>query len=428
MNNMNDELLTRERDLKERANAALTAQDWEEVHRYAVALAALYEQLEADAHIDIEARCRWSAMKEQWRDYAKRFAKFVPESTPEAVSSSPTTTPAQPVRPADPVRAARMLGLSSSAVATNGGDDRKKAKQARPSSNKEPGTKNQEPPSTEDDKKDSWLLKERPKISFTDIIGLDDLKQRVQRFVIKFKHPEEVAKWKGAKLGDRMILFGPPGTGKTMFAKAVAHDIDADFFLVKGSNVLDKWVGESQKNVARLFEAVRKSKRAVVFLDEIEGMLSKRGSSSTVRDSVVSEFLQEMEGLSSPNTSVLFIGATNLPSELDDAIVSRFGSMFYVPLPDKPARRGLLQRGFANFAYGCDPDVSLDVIADKLEGQSMRSVHRLIDELMDVGILNSAEGKPYRLSNKDVEEALKSLPPPMTERELVKYRRMRQSG
>ena len=424
---MNSDLLGRESELKEAANAALTAGDWAAVNRSATALVAVYEQLQAEALLDFEARNRWGALKEKWSDYAARFVRFVPADKPEAGAAAPTAGPSPAPRPADPDRAARALGLAAPPARP----EPRRTKGAQSQGGKAQdgsGVRPRELAATEDDKGASWLLKERPKTSFDDLIGLDDLKQRVKRFVVKFKHPEEVAKWKGAKLGDRMILYGPPGTGKTMFAKAVAHDIDADFFLVKGSNVLDKWVGESQKNVARLFEAVRKSKRAVVFLDEIEGMLAKRGSSSTVRDSVVTEFLQEMEGLSSPNTSVLFIGATNLPSELDDAVVSRFGAMFYVPLPDKQARLGLLRRGFDDFAYGCEADVSLEKTAEQLEGQSMRSVQRLIDELVDVGILNSAGGKEYRISSNDIEVAIRNLPAPMSERDLAKYRRVGQAG
>jgi transitional endoplasmic reticulum ATPase len=266
-----------------------------------------------------------------------------------------------------------------------------------------------------------WLLNEPPDISFSDIIGLEDLKERIQRFIIKFKHPEEVAKWSGARKGDRMILFGPPGTGKTMFAKAIANEIEASFFLVKGSNLLDKWVGESQKNVKRLFEAVNQTERAVVFLDELDGILSKRGSSSTVRDSVVSEFLQEMEGVSSSSADILFVGATNLPSQLDAAVISRFGGMFYVPLPPREARLALLTREFSAFPYGFDGDISLEEIADRLDHHSMRSITTLLAVLRDIGISESSGGKEHRITKADVETAWKDLPAPLSVAEIKKY-------
>lgn len=269
----------------------------------------------------------------------------------------------------------------------------------------------------------AWLLSERPTVSFDQIVGLDDLKTRIRRFVAKFRHPEETARWTGARLGDRLILYGPPGTGKTMFAQAIAHEIDAAFFLVKGSNILDKWVGESQKNVKRLFDAVRAATPAVVFLDEIDGILAKRGSSSTVRDGVVSEFIQEMEGLASPNTAVLFIGATNLPSSLDNAITSRFGAMYYVPLPDRAARLDLLQREFAKFPYGYSDAIDLARVACDLEGQSMRAIHTLAAVLNDIGIEQSAAGVRHVLTPADLQTALKELPAPLTAAELAKYER-----
>lgn len=414
---MHDTHLIRERNLKERINTAIDTNDWASVYHAALALEELYSELEAEAHLDLNARVRWKALKEQWHDYARRLKAHLPNEHQSASNSVPPAT-VPPQSAADPIRAARVLGLAPSGSAPQR-PDFPKTKTDRLSVKRR--EKTGEP--DEDDEKPSWLLRERPNVSFDDIIGLEDLKQRIRRFVVKFKHPDEVAKWKGAKLGDRMLLYGPPGTGKTMFAKAVAKEIDADFYLVKGSNILSKWVGESQKNVHRLFEEVRKSKRAVVFLDEIDGMLSARGGSSSVRDGVVSEFLQEMEGLSTPNESVLFIGATNLPSELDQAVISRFGAMFYVPLPDYAARLALLQKGFSRFPYGVEPDVSLEQLAQRLEGHSMRAVQGLIYDLNDIGILKSTEGEQHRISNSDIEIALKNLPPPLSSRELEKYER-----
>lgn len=267
-----------------------------------------------------------------------------------------------------------------------------------------------------------WLVAEKPPVRFDDIIGLDDVKRRVRGFVIKFRNPSELEKWPMASKGDRLLLFGPPGTGKTMFASAVANEIDADFYQVKGSNILDKWVGSSQQNVARLFSAVSRSERAVVFLDELDGLLSKRGGSSSVRDGVVSEFLQEMEGLSTPNSSLLFIGATNQPWALDDAVIDRFGGLFYIPLPPRESRLAWLERGFAAFPYGFSPDISLEDLADRMEGQSMRIMRTLLVKLSDAGYVRATDGGSGQITAKDVAEALRSLPKPVDDKEIAKYR------
>jgi SpoVK/Ycf46/Vps4 family AAA+-type ATPase len=309
-----------------------------------------------------------------------------------------------------------LIGIAEQLRGKAAAPPEKKASGAARPAAKEPG----------DDREDAssqWLLTDPPDVSFSDIIGLEELKERIKRFIIKFKHPEEVAKWPGARLGDRMILYGPPGTGKTMFAKAIAKEIEASFFQVKGSNLLDKWVGESQKNVKRLFDSVRQHERTVVFLDELDGILSKRGSSSTVRDSVVSEFLQEMEGIASPNTAVLFIGATNLPSALDAAVISRFGGMFYLPLPPTEARLALLKREFDAFPYGYEDDISLDDLAEKLEGHSMRSITTLLAVLRDIGITKAAASEGHRFTREDVETAWRDLPAPLSAKEIAKYER-----
>jgi SpoVK/Ycf46/Vps4 family AAA+-type ATPase len=295
------------------------------------------------------------------------------------------------------------------------------AKKAKADSAKKPS---KEQSSDAESDAPTWLLPVKPDVAFDDIIGLVELKDRINRFLTQFDNPDEVAKWPGARLGDRILLCGPPGNGKTMFASAIASEIDADFFQVKGSNVMSKWVGDSQKNVKLLFDAVRASKRAVLFLDEMDGLLGARGSSSTVRNGVVSEFLQEMEGLTTPNSSVLFIGATNLPDQLDGAVLSRFGGTFLVSLPTREDRLTYLQREFGKFPYGFEEAISLEDLADRLEGHSMRDLKTLLAGLSDMGIdAATAEDGSHAISHADVEAALKTLPAPLDAKALAKYER-----
>jgi SpoVK/Ycf46/Vps4 family AAA+-type ATPase len=170
---------------------------------------------------------------------------------------------------------------------------------------------------------DQWLLMERPDLRLEDVAGLDQAKEQIRlRMIYPFAHPELAERY-GIKRGGGILLYGPPGTGKTMLARAVAGEIDAAFFTVKPSEVMSKWVGEAEQNVARLFQAARGHPRTVIFIDEVESLMPKRRESgSTVMQRVVPQFLQEMEGLNrsqSGNQALLFMGATNEPWSLDEA-------------------------------------------------------------------------------------------------------------
>lgn len=146
-------------------------------------------------------------------------------------------------------------------------------------------------------------------------------------------YPEKAKKWK-VKTGGGVLLYGPPGTGKTYLAEAVAGELDADFFYVKASDIMSKWVGESEKRVAELFKKARESKKAVIFIDEIDALLPKRTTHSSVMQRVVPQFLAEMDGIDSRNENILLMAATNVPWNIDPAALrpGRFDFKFYIPL------------------------------------------------------------------------------------------------
>ncbi|EGF83422.1 hypothetical protein BATDEDRAFT_18530 [Batrachochytrium dendrobatidis JAM81] len=143
-----------------------------------------------------------------------------------------------------------------------------------------------------------------------------------------------------------VLLFGPPGTGKTMLAKAVAKSSGAKFMNVALSNVLDKYVGEGEKNVRAVFTLARKLAPCVVFLDEVDALFAARrndGSSSSRRE-IMNEFMAEWDGLSSNNNGVIVLGATNRPFDLDDAILRRMPRRILIDLPSEEARASILTR------------------------------------------------------------------------------------
>lgn len=180
----------------------------------------------------------------------------------------------------------------------------------------------------------TFLLSEKPKVTFDDVAGLEEVKEKIRDLIITpFLYPEKAKKWK-VKTGGGVLLYGPPGTGKTYLAEAVAGELDADFFYVKASDIMSKWVGESEKRVAELFKKARESKKAVIFIDEIDALLPKRTTHSSVMQRVVPQFLAEMDGIDSRNENILLMAATNVPWNIDPAALrpGRFDFKFYIPL------------------------------------------------------------------------------------------------
>ena len=212
-----------------------------------------------------------------------------------------------------------------------------------------------------------FILREKPNVSFDDVAGLDNVKEEIKNKIIyPFQYPKEAKRF-GIKSGGGILLYGPPGTGKTFIAQAIAHEVDAVFFTVKPSDVMSKWVGESEQNIARLFNEAREQPKSIIFIDELEAIVPKRkDSGSTVMQRVVPQILAEMEGVESKKGSILFIGATNEPWSIDHAALrpGRFDEKIYVPPPDVPARIKMFQ------LYLKERPVENDIDWDKLGGLS----------------------------------------------------------
>jgi SpoVK/Ycf46/Vps4 family AAA+-type ATPase len=179
---------------------------------------------------------------------------------------------------------------------------------------------------------------ERPSIRFADIAGLEDVKEDIRlKMIYPYTHPEFAARYR-IRRGGGILLWGPPGTGKTMLARAVAGEIEAAFFTVKPSEIMSKWVGDSEHNVARLFSTAREHERSIVFIDEIEALIpARRDAQQGVMTRLVPQILAELEGFATADQNpILFIGATNEPWSLDPAVLrpGRFDEKVYVGLPD----------------------------------------------------------------------------------------------
>lgn len=184
-----------------------------------------------------------------------------------------------------------------------------------------------------------------PNTTFDDIAGLKNVKESVMYKVIyPRKHPELYNTFK-KRTGGGILLYGLPGTGKTLIAEAIAHETGASFFSVKCSDLGSKWFGETEQNIRDIFESARACDNAVIFFDEIEAYATNRRDDGAMERSV-SEFLTQMQGIgtSEDKNRILVIGATNKPWKLDGAFLrpGRFDEKIYVPLPDKKARRKII--------------------------------------------------------------------------------------
>ena len=228
-----------------------------------------------------------------------------------------------------------------------------------------------------------------------------------------------------------MLLFGPPGTGKTMIAKAVACELDATMFVISPAQIMSKWVGEAEQNVRKLFDAAKAEDKAVIFMDEVEALVpARRGQQSTVMQRVVPQILQELEGFDRKSgRALLFLGATNEPWGLDSAMMrpGRLDVKVYVPLPDAAARFRLLEIYMGDRPLG--PDVDFAKIVEATDGYSGADIKALASRSASRPFLESINGgEPRNINMQDIASALETLPPSGQPVRLQEVRRMGRPG
>ncbi|XP_055913508.1 vacuolar protein sorting-associated protein 4 [Eupeodes corollae] len=228
------------------------------------------------------------------------------------------------------------------------------------------------------------IVIEKPQVKWSDVAGLEAAKEALKEAVIlpiKFPHlfTGKRIPWKG------ILLFGPPGTGKSYLAKAVATEANnSTFFSVSSSDLMSKWLGESEKLVKNLFELARQHKPSIIFIDEVDSMCSAR--SDNENDSVrriKTEFLVQMQGVGNDTDGILVLGATNIPWVLDSAIRRRFEKRIYIPLPEDHARLVMFKIHLGNTTHVLTED-DLKVLASKTDGYSGADISIVVrDALME---------------------------------------------
>jgi transitional endoplasmic reticulum ATPase len=211
---------------------------------------------------------------------------------------------------------------------------------------------------------------EAPNVGWDDIGGLDEAKRELRDGIeLPLRHPESFERL-GIRPAKGFLLFGPPGTGKTLLAKAVAREAEANFIATKSSDLLSKWYGESERQVARLFQRARQVAPTVIFIDEIDSMAPARGGGMgepAVTERVVNTLLAEMDGLEELR-GVVVIAASNRPALLDPALLrpGRFDDLIYVPVPEEEGRLHILKIHTRDMPLG--DDVDLGSIAERSDG------------------------------------------------------------
>ena len=274
-----------------------------------------------------------------------------------------------------------------------------------------------------------WTLSERPDIRFSDIAGLEEVKLLIERRVVYPMRNPGIAKAYKRKVGAGVMMYGPPGTGKTMMAKAIAGELDVPFFNIQSSSILSKWVGEAEQNFRDLFAEARKVAPAVLFFDEAEALLVRRGGDSTVMNRVIPEFLAQVDGVAKGADGLLLLGATNRPWDLDPATIrpGRFGELVYITLPDKPAREFLIRKKLAGIAGGDDIDCS--ALADRIEGFSGADIDGLIARIVDPVYDRALKTNTVvPVTELDVENGLVGVHPSVSEKELERYEKFGRDG
>ncbi len=262
---------------------------------------------------------------------------------------------------------------------------------------------------------------EVPEVSWNDIGGLDDVKQQLREAVEwPLKHPEVYEKM-GIRPPKGILLYGPPGVGKTLLAKAAATESEANFIAVNGPEILSKWVGESEKAVREIFRRARMVAPVIVFFDEIDSIAPARGSRTDagVTDRIVNQLLTELDGIK-PLRGVVVIGATNRPDLIDPALLrpGRFDRVIYVPPPDKKARLEILK--IHTRKVPLDNDVDLDRLAEMTNGYTGADLESLVREAVILALREKLEVRPVKM--KYFLEAMKTVKPSLSESDIERYK------
>ncbi|MBQ6389268.1 MAG: AAA family ATPase [Mogibacterium sp.] len=267
--------------------------------------------------------------------------------------------------------------------------------------------------------------KEKPKLSWDDIKGMEStkaiLKDKIESPIVNADKYKEY----GIPASKGILLFGPPGCGKTFFAKVAADESNANFYVVNGPELLGAGAGESEANLRRKFRDARETKPSIIFFDEIDAIAGKRSADSgSVR--IINQLLTEMDGMDSLD-GVVVIAATNRPYSLDAALMrsGRFDTKIYIPMPDKESIKELLKSTLEPIPF----DIDLDKLAEQLDGYTCADIVAVANKAKEIYVkrqIVSSDGKAAPVSTKDMLDILSKVKSSVSEEDRKKYEEMRE--
>jgi SpoVK/Ycf46/Vps4 family AAA+-type ATPase len=277
---------------------------------------------------------------------------------------------------------------------------------------------------------DELIMQEKPNVKWPEVIGLEPAKKAIKEAIV---YPVQRPDLFPLGWPRGILLFGPPGCGKTLIASAVATEIDGAFISVDAASIMSKWLGEAEKNVAQLFATARKSanngRPAIVFIDELDSLMGRHSTEVGGEVRVRNQFLKEMDGVVDKGKSLhaYVIGATNRPWDLDWPFIRRFQKRIIVPLPDHHARLQMFKLYTSNL--NLNPATSLHELARLSEGFSGSDIKdccqsaylRVIGEFFESGKANDQHAKPRQVTMDDFRLILEDRKPSVSLEMIASY-------
>ena len=226
-------------------------------------------------------------------------------------------------------------------------------------------------------------------VKLEDVVGLFDVKQEIDKLIVKPKKYSKLYERFNRKTQGGILLYGVPGTGKTMIAKAIANEIDANFYSIKCSEIASKWFGESEQKVQALFEQVKEDECSIIFFDEFDALGCTRDVECSAINRVVSELLTQIQGIDENGNKVFIIAATNRPWDVDSAFLrpGRLSKSIYIPLPDHISRVEIVKKNLNGIPV--DSNFDYERVAMLTNGFNAADVVEFCDRLKDEAISRS---------------------------------------